>query len=53
MDFDAGVYAQHEKDKKNIIYADVMDKEFWSKLNLEGVRMIFLNLPQREKTCLP
>ncbi len=49
VDFDAGVYAQHEKDKKNIIYADVMDKDFWSKLNLEGVRMIFLNLPQREK----
>ncbi len=49
VDFYAGVYAQHEKDKKNIIYADVMDKDFWSKLNLEGVRMIFLNLPQREK----
>lgn len=49
VDFDAGVYAQHEKEKKNIIYADVMDKDFWSKLNLVGVYMVFLNLPSRDK----
>ncbi len=49
VDFDAGVYHQHEGENKNIIYADVMDKDFWSKLNLSGVCMVFLNLPEREK----
>ncbi len=49
VDFDSGIYRQHEDENKNIIYADVMDKDFWSKINLSGVYMVFLNLPEREK----
>jgi len=49
IDFDARVYQEHKKMGLQVIYGDVMDKDFWSKLSLDGIKVVFLNLPEYEK----
>jgi predicted Kef-type K+ transport protein len=49
IDFDTGVFTEHKANKRNVAYADVMDKDFWGKINLTNVSMVFLNLPDFEK----
>ena len=49
IDFDTGVFAEHKAEKRNVAYADVMDKDFWGKINLTDVNMVFLNLPDFDK----
>lgn len=49
IDFDTGVFMEHKASKRNVAYADVMDKDFWGKLDLTEVSMVFLNLPDFEK----
>jgi len=49
IDFDTGVFAEHKAENRNVAYADVMDKDFWGKINLTDVNMVFLNLPDFDK----
>lgn len=49
IDFDEGVFKKHEIADRKIIYADVMDKDFWGKIDLSGISTIFLNLPDFNK----
>lgn len=49
IDFDGNIYREHKDNKLNVVYADVMDKDFWGKINLEHVSMAFLNLPDFNK----
>ncbi len=49
IDFDTQVFKEHKTDQRQIIYADVMDKDFWAKIDLAHVAMIFLNLPDFDK----
>ncbi len=49
IDFDTGVFAEHKEEKRNVAYADVMDKDFWGQINLTDVNMVFLNLPDFDK----
>ncbi|MCU7800766.1 MAG: cation:proton antiporter [gamma proteobacterium symbiont of Lucinoma myriamae] len=49
IDFNTAVFYEHEANKRNVAYADVMDKDFWGKISLKDVSMVFLNLPDFEK----
>jgi len=49
IDFDTVVFAEHKAENRNVAYADVMDKDFWGKINLTDVNMVFLNLPDFDK----
>jgi len=49
VDFDTVIYKEHHDAKRNIIYADVMDKDFWATIHLNDVNTIFLNLPDFKK----
>jgi len=49
VDFDTLIYKEHHDAKRNIIYADVMDKDFWATIHLNDVNTIFLNLPDFKK----
>ncbi len=49
IDFDTGVFSEHKTQQRNIVYADVMDKDFWGKLELSEVSMVFLTLPDFDK----
>ena len=49
IDFDTTVFTEHKAEKRNVAYADVMDKDFWGKINLTEVNMVFLNLPDFDK----
>ncbi len=49
IDFDAIAYKQHKIENRKVIYADVMDKDFWGKINLTEINLIFLNLPDIDK----
>jgi predicted Kef-type K+ transport protein len=47
--FDDALHKAHLKANRKIIYADVMDKDFWNKLDLTAISMVFLNLPDFNK----
>jgi len=47
--FDDALHKKHLKANRKIIYADVMDKDFWNKLDLTAISMAFLNLPDFNK----
>lgn len=49
IDFNTGVFEEHEDEKRKVVYADVMDKDFWGTIVLHEVSMVFLNLPDFEK----
>ncbi len=49
IDFDTNVFKTHETDNKKVIYADVMDKDFWGSVDLAEVSLVFLNLPDIDK----
>jgi len=49
IDFDTGVFKEHEIENRNVIYADVMDKDFWGTVNLTEITTVFLNLPDFDK----
>ncbi len=49
VDFDTVIYKEHNDARRNIIYADVMDKDFWATIDLNEVDTIFLNLPDFKK----
>lgn len=49
IDFNTNVFMEHKAEKRNVAYADVMDKDFWGKVDLSEVSMVFLNLPDFEK----
>lgn len=49
VEYNAKVYLEHEKSQRKVIYADVMDKDFWGKINLSGISSVFLSLPEFEK----
>jgi glutathione-regulated potassium-efflux system ancillary protein KefC len=49
IDFDSSILKKHEIDNRKVIYADVMDKDFWGKIELADISMIFLNLPDFDK----
>ena len=45
IDFDGGIYREHIVNQRNVVYADVMDKDFWEKISLNNITLAFLNLP--------
>ena len=49
IDFDASVFKKHEDAARKVIYADVMDKDFWGKIDISEISMVFLNLPDFNK----
>jgi len=49
IDFDDNVFKIHDEADRRIIYADVMDKDFWGKIDLSEISVIFLNLPDFNK----
>ena len=49
IEYNEDIYKKHLVDKKQVIYADVMDKDFWGKLDLSGIKTVFLCLPEFEK----
>lgn len=49
IDFDTGVFKDHDLNKRKVIYADVMDKDFWGTIDLTEISMVFLNLPDFDK----
>ncbi len=49
IDFNTRIYSEHKKLGRQVIYGDVMDQDFWSKLNLKDIKVVFLNLPEYEK----
>ncbi|MDX2503210.1 MAG: cation:proton antiporter [Gammaproteobacteria bacterium] len=49
IDFNAGVFKTHDIANRKVISADVMDKDFWGKIDLSGISMIFLSLPDFDK----
>ncbi len=46
LDSDPGKVEKHLKMGHRVLYADAEDPSFWSKLDLEGVRMILLAIPE-------
>ena len=52
IDFDGGVYKEHKDNQRNVVYADVMDKDFWGKVDLSHISMAFLNLPDYNKNLM-
>jgi predicted Kef-type K+ transport protein len=49
IDFDDSSHKAHLLAKRRAIYADVMDKDFWGKIDLTDISMVFLNLPDFNK----
>jgi predicted Kef-type K+ transport protein len=49
FDFNNKIYTAHLKASKKVIHADVMDKDFWGRINLSKISIIFLNLPDFNK----
>ncbi len=49
IDFDTGVFKAHTSDSRNVVYADVMDKDFWGTVDLSNILIVFLNLPDFDK----
>ena len=49
IDFDTGVFKEHDIANRKVIYADVMDKDFWGTVDLTRISMAFLNLPDFSK----
>ena len=49
IDFDTRIFKEHKVADRKVIYADVMDKDFWGKIDLSGISMAFLNLPDFDK----
>ena len=49
VDFNTQVYQKHKQQGLKIIYGDVMDQDFWSKINLQKIKIVFLNMPEYEK----
>ncbi|MCK5648705.1 MAG: cation:proton antiporter [Gammaproteobacteria bacterium] len=49
IDFDTGVFKEHGIYNRKVIYADVMDKDFWGTIDLTEISMAFLNLPDFDK----
>ncbi|MFK5892309.1 MAG: cation:proton antiporter [Pseudomonadota bacterium] len=49
IDFDDSAHKAHLLAKRKSIYADVMDKDFWAKIDLTDISMVFLNLPDFNK----
>ncbi|MCU7837039.1 MAG: cation:proton antiporter [gamma proteobacterium symbiont of Taylorina sp.] len=49
IDFHAQLHKIHIEKKRRVIYADVMDRDFWSKIDLSDISMVFLCLPDFNK----
>jgi len=49
IDFDASVFKKHHDAARKVIYADIMDKDFWGKIDMSEISMVFLNLPDFNK----
>jgi len=49
IDFNLQMIEHHQEKERNVIYVDVMDKDFWEKINLSSISMIFLSLPDIKK----
>ncbi|MCW8931993.1 MAG: cation:proton antiporter [Gammaproteobacteria bacterium] len=49
IDFNTGVFKDHDLHRRKVIYADVMDKDFWGTVDLTKIEMAFLNLPDFDK----
>jgi len=49
IDFKAKTVKEHQKNNRDVIYADIMDKDFWEKINLTEISVVFLSLPDFHK----
>ncbi|MCK5697616.1 MAG: cation:proton antiporter, partial [Gammaproteobacteria bacterium] len=49
IDFNLQMIEHHKEKDRDVIYVDVMDKDFWEKINLSNISMIFLSLPDIHK----
>ncbi|MBF0263735.1 MAG: cation:proton antiporter [Gammaproteobacteria bacterium] len=49
IDYDRNIVIKHVSNKRKVLYADTMDQDFWSKINLDDCKVAFLNLPTYEK----
>lgn len=49
VDFDSCSVQKLQQQGINVVYADVMDKDFWHRLDLRTVEVIFVNMPECEK----
>jgi hypothetical protein len=49
IEFDVSVYQKHEQAGRNVLYADVMDQDFWHRIDLANISIILLNLPDLRK----
>lgn len=49
IDFKEPLFTCHKKNNRELIYADVMDNDFWSKVDLSAIATIFLTLPDFQK----
>lgn len=48
LDSDPGKAEQHRRAGRRVLYADAEDPGFWSHLNLHGVEMVVLSMPEME-----
>jgi hypothetical protein len=48
LDSDPGKAEQHRKAGRRVLYADAEDPGFWSHLDLRGVEMVVLSMPEME-----
>jgi len=48
LDSDPGKAEQHRKAGRRVLYADAEDPGFWSHLDLKGVEMVVLTMPELE-----
>ncbi len=49
LEFDIAICSEHDANNRKVIYADVMDKDFWTKVDLSTIQTAFLTLPVLEK----
>jgi len=49
IDYDRNNVIKHVSAKRKVVYADTMDQDFWSKINLNSFKVAFLNLPTYDK----
>ena len=49
IEYNARVLQEHEAANRKVIYADVMDKDFWGKIELSNIDSVFLSLPEFDK----
>jgi predicted Kef-type K+ transport protein len=49
FDYNEKTYTKHLKANRKVVQADVMDKDFWGRINLNDISIIFLNLPDFNK----